>query len=180
MRCKTVIAVFVVALMFDSTVSWAQEMKKDSVWNGVVTGAGVGAAVGVVVAETGDDVCSIPTCMALFAVAGSAVGLVIDKSIGRPRPLEPGEAVDDRLANGVFVGAGVVSTVVLIDFASICRAPRGCTVEGVVRAVLRGAVFGGALGALVDAAIPSRAGAATSGGRAAAPRQVSVRFDLRF
>ena len=35
-----------------STSAQAQELRRDSVWNGVVTGAAVGAGLGVVVAKT--------------------------------------------------------------------------------------------------------------------------------
>src|SRR5262245_62983372 len=73
----------------------AQELRRDSVWNGVVTGAAIGGGLGVVVATTTDDICSAKDCALLLAVAGGALGHLVDRSIGAPAPLVPGQWIDD-------------------------------------------------------------------------------------
>lgn len=181
MRCNAAAAVLVVAtFVLAPATSRAQEMREDSAWNGVVTGAAVGAAVGIVLAETTEEVCSVGACMALLAVVGSAVGLAVDRIVGRALPVEPGSAVDDPLWNGALIGSGVASAVALIDFARICRTPRGCTTEGVIRAAVRAALFGSAVGALVDAAIPSKAAAPNGGVATTGSRRLSLAFGVCF
>jgi hypothetical protein len=180
MRCKPATALIVATLLLMPAVSRAQDLQKDSVWNGVVTGAGIGGAVGLVVAQTTESICSIPDCMALLAVAGAAVGLVVDRSVGHARSVEPGAAVDDPLWNGALIGSGVASAAVLLDFTNICRSPRGCTAEGVFRASLHGAIFGAVVGVLVDAAIPSKAAGTNAGVRTERSRRLALAFGVRF
>src|SRR5688572_11738201 len=65
----------------------AQELKRDSVWNGVVAGAAIGGGLGLVVAKTTEDICSAPTCAFLMAVAGGALGRLTDRVVGEPAPV---------------------------------------------------------------------------------------------
>ena len=145
-------------------------------------GAGVGAAAGLVVAETTEEVCSVGACMALLAVAGGALGLAVDTLVGEARPVQPGSAIDDPRWNGALIGSAVGLAAVLIDFAPLCRSARGCTTEGVIRAAVRGALFGSLVGFLVDAAIPSKSTSISpsAGVPATASRRWSLTFSTRF
>jgi hypothetical protein len=159
-----------------------QELRRDSVWNGVVAGAAVGAGLGVVVAETTEDICSARTCASLLAVVGGAIGHLADGLMGDRVPVGPGQWIDDSKANGALIGAGVSSSVLLIDLARTCgTAPRQiqCTTGGTVAKLWRAALLGAAIGALVDAAIPRRAPAG-AGSNAATSRQLSVAFNVRL
>ena len=159
-----------------------QELRRDSVWNGVVAGAAAGAGLGVVVANTTEDICSVPACAALLAVLGGALGHVTDGLIGDRAPVVPGQWFDDSKANGALIGAGIASVVLLIDLARTCGTGRGrvqCTRGGTLAKLWRAALFGAAIGALVDAAIPRRASAG------AEPKQATTRrfragLTLRF
>lgn len=158
----------------------AQELRRDSVWNGVVTGAAVGAGLGVVVAKTTEDICSAPVCASLLAVVGGALGHLTDAMRGERAPVVPGQWIDDSRANGALIGAGAASAVLVIDLARVCgTGPRQvqCTTGGTVTKLWRAALFGAAIGALVDAAIPRRVAA---GAGSATTRHFSVAFHIRF
>ena len=177
-RHESAAALVVAVVLLAPATSLAQETMKDSVWNGVTIGAGVGAAAGLVVAETTEEVCSVGACLALAAVAGGALGLVVDKIVGDARPVQPGSAIDDPPWNGALIGSGVGLVAALIDFAQICRSARGCTTEGVIRAAVRGALFAGLVGFLVDAAIPSKSKSVSPS--AGMPATASPRWSLTF
>lgn len=181
-RHETATALVVAALVLAPATGRAQDVRKDTVWNGVVIGAAAGAIAGLVVAETTESICSARDCMILMAVAGGAAGLLMDKLVGAPEPVDPGSAIDDPLANGALVGAGAGAVTVLLDFARRCGTGPGkvaCTSGGVFRAALRGALFSAAVGALVDAAIPSRA-PTNSGAPAEALQRLSLTVGVRF
>jgi hypothetical protein len=165
-----------------STPAQAQELRRDSVWNGVVAGAAVGAGLGLVMAKTTEDICSAPDCAYLLAVAGGALGLLADRVIGDSAPVVPGQWIDDSRGNGALIGAGVYSAGLLIGLARRCGTGPGrvqCTAGGTLDGFVRAALVGAAVGALVDAAIPKRA----RGGAAAMPgtsRRLSLTFSVRF
>jgi hypothetical protein len=172
------VAVFV----YLSTPVQAQELKRDSVWNGVVVGAAVGAGLGVVVAKTTDSICSAPACASLLAVAGGALGHLVDGAIGDSAPVVPGQWIDDSRWNGALIGAGVSSAVLFIDIARGCGTGPGqvqCTMGETLKEAWRAALFGAAIGAVVDAAIPTRApgGAGSTRGTS---RRLSLAFSVRF
>ena len=182
MRLYESAAALVVAVrLVAPATSVAQETMKDSVWNGVTIGAGVGTAAGIALAETTEEICSVGACMALMAVAGGALGLAVDKAVGDARPVKPGTAVDDSSWNGALIGSAVGSAGTLINFVEICRS-RGCTTGGVIRAVVYNALCGGLVGALVDAAIPSKSRAVSSNSDVptTASRRVSLKFRVSF
>lgn len=157
----------------------AQELRKDSVWNGVIAGAAVGAGLGVVVAKTPYDICSVRDCALLLAVAGGWVGHLVDGAIGTPAPVVPGQWIDDSKWNGALIGSGVSSASVLIDCARQHGTRQQCTAGGMLDSVWKGALWGAAVGALVDAAIPTRAPGA-AGSTSATSRRLSVAFSVRF
>ena len=157
----------------------AQELRKDSVWNGVVVGAAVGGGVGVALAKTPYDICSARDCALLLAVAGGWLGHLADGAIGSPAPVAPGQRIDDRKWNGALIGAGVASAVVLIDCAREHGTPQQCTVGGTLDAAWKSALWGAAVGALIDAAIPTRAPGG-AGSPSATSRRLSVAFSMRF
>src|SRR5262249_37864865 len=99
------------------TSARAQELRPDSVWDRGATGAAVGAGLGLIIAKTTDDICSAPACASLLAVAGGALGRVTDGLIGKRAPVQPGQRIDDPVANGALIGAGVGPGLVLIDLA---------------------------------------------------------------
>jgi hypothetical protein len=160
----------------------AQDSRKDSVWNGVVAGAAIGGGVGLLVAKTTDSICSAPTCMALMAVAGGAVGHLVDGAIGKKQPVVPGQWIDDSMGNGALIGAGAGSAVLLVGLARDCGTGQGrvpCTTGQTLNQLWRAALFGAAVGALVDAAIPARAPGGTEA-MTARSRRLSVAFRVRF
>ena len=160
----------------------AQELRRDSVWNGVVTGAAVGAGLGLVVAKTTEDICSAPDCAYLLAFAGGVLGRLVDGARGNSAPVVPGQWIDDSRWNGALIGAGVSSAVTVINLARRCGTGPGrvqCTAGLTANDVVMSALWGAALGALVDVAIPKRA----PGGAAAMPgtsRRLSLTFNVRF
>ena len=148
----------------------------------MVTGAAIGGGLGVVVATTTDDICSPATCAFLLAVAGGAVGRLVDGAIGKPAPVVPGQWVDDSAWNGAFIGAGVGSAVLLIDLARHCGKGHGrvqCTVPGTLDKLWKAALFSAAVGAVVDAAIPTRAPGGIGSSQARSRRFV-LSFSARF
>jgi len=159
----------------------AQELRKDSVWNGVVVGAAIGGGLGVVVSETPYDLCSAKDCALLLGLAGGWLGHLVDRKTGTPAPVAPGQWVDDSKWNGALIGAGVVSALLVIDQARGCGEDRKlrCGLADTLLALWKAALVGAAFGALVDAAIPTRA----PGGAAATParsHRFSVAFSRRF
>jgi hypothetical protein len=82
----------------------AQEIRKDSVWNGVVAGAAIGGGLGVVVSKTPYDLCSARDCALLLAVAGGWLGHLADGASGTPAPVVPGQWTDDSKWNGALIG----------------------------------------------------------------------------
>ena len=172
----------VAVIVWLSTPAQAQELKRDSVWNGVVVGAAVGGGLGLVVAKTTDSICSVPACASLLAVAGGALGHLVDGVIGDPAPVVPGQWIDDSKWNGALIGAGVTSTVLMIDLARLCGTGPGrvqCTVGGTLAKSWRAAFFGAAVGAVVDAAIPKRAPGG-AGSMRDTSRRLSLAFNVRF
>ena len=160
----------------------AQELRRDSVWNGVVTGAAIGGGLGVVVAKTTDSICSARDCALLLAVAGGALGHLVDGAIGKRAPVVPGQWIDDSKWNGALIGAGVGSAVVLIDIGRGCGTGRGkvqCTLGGTVDYVWKAALFTAAVGAVVDAAIPTKAPGG-AGSTPAKSRRLMLSFSTRF
>jgi hypothetical protein len=160
----------------------AQELRRDSVWNGVVAGAAVGAGLGVVVAKTTDEICSTRDCALLLAVAGGALGRLTDRLIGNDTPVVAGQWIDDSRGNGALIGAGAGAALVLIDLSRHCGTGPDrvqCTAGGTLASLWRAALFTAAVGAVVDAAIPTRAPprpAAAPG----TPRGVSVVLRVQF
>ena len=157
----------------------AQELRKDSVWNGVVVGAATGGGLGVVVAKTPYDICSVQDCALLLAVAGGWLGHLADSAIGAPAPVVPGQWIDDSKWNGALIGAGAASAVVLIDCARQHGMRQQCTAGGRLDGVWKAALWGAAVGALVDAAIPTRAPGG-AGSTSATSHRLSVAFSMRF
>jgi len=138
----------------------AQELRKDSVWDGVVVGAAIGGGVGAVMAKTPLELCSVRDCALFFAFAGGWLGHRADRVTGTPAPVMPGQWVDDSKWNGALIGAGLYSAAVLVDRGKRCGTGPGrvqCTAGGARQELVTAALFGAALGALIDAAIPSRA-----------------------
>lgn len=182
---RRTMALVVTGVILAPATGQAQDVRRDSVWNGVVTGAAVGASLGVVLGATTDDVCSVPTCMALAAMAGAAIGRVVDRARGQERVVEPGSLVDDPLLNGALIGAAVGSSAVVIDYAAHgcgpTDAPAPCGRLHILADALRGALFTAGVGALIDAAIPSRADRTSEAkGEERAGRRVAVAFRVRF
>jgi len=173
---------FAVVIVCQPAPALAQELRRDSVWNGVVAGAAIGGGLGLVVAKTGDDICSVPACALLLGVAGGALGHLVDGAIGAPAPPVAGQWTDDSRWNGALIGAGAGSAVLLIDLGRHCGTGHGrvqCTMEGTLNKLLRAALFSAAVGAVVDAAIPTRAPAG-AGSTPAKSRQVMLAFRMGF
>jgi hypothetical protein len=161
----------------------AQQLNRDSVWNGVVTGAAIGAGLGLVVAKKGADICSAPDCMYLGAVAGGAIGRLADRLVGKPAPVRPGQWIDDSRWNGALIGAGAGSAVVLIDRARHCGKGPGrvqCTAGGTFGELWRAALFNAGVGAVIDSAIPKRAPARRADSTGETSRGFALSVDLRF
>ena len=126
----------------------------------MVTGAAVGAGLGLVVAKTTEDFCSAPDCVGLLGLPRRALGRLADGVIGDSAPVVPGQWIDDSRWNGAFIGAGVSSALEVIDLARRCGTGPGrvpCTAGLTVDGLVKSALWGAAIGALVDAAIPKRA-----------------------
>jgi hypothetical protein len=176
-------ALTMIAVLGATGTSQAQDVKRDVNANGVLIGAGTGAAAGAVLGLVGDDICSPADCAIGAAVAGGFIGLVIDKHKGSPRPVAPGSFVDDGLGNGALIGALGGVGLALLDASRRCgqrpeRVP--CTREGVLRDVSHAAFWMAIVGVVIDAAIPSRVPGPTGALPARSQRKLHVRFDLRF
>jgi len=158
----------------------AQELRRDSVWNGVVAGAAIGGGLGLVVGKTTDEICSPQDCALLLAIAGGALGHLVDGVIGHKAPVVPGQWIDDSRGNGALIGAGLGSAAVLIDLSRHCGTGKGrvqCTRGGTLDSLWKGALFSAGIGALVDLAIPTRA---PGGPGPAKSRRIALTFSTRF
>lgn len=181
-RCgMRVPALTMLAVLGAAGSSQAQELRQDVKANGVLIGAGTGAAAGVVLSLATEDVCSPGACAYLGAVAGGLIGLLIDKHVGEPRPVAPGAFIDDGLGNGAVIGALSGVALVLLDSRHCGKAPdRGpCTRSGILLDMYHAARWMAIVGLVIDAAIPSRL-PAPAGVPARSQRQLRVRFGVRF
>ncbi|HEX5216036.1 MAG TPA: hypothetical protein VFV98_11280 [Vicinamibacterales bacterium] len=161
----------------------AQDLRRDSVWNGVVIGAAAGAGVGALTGTVTEDVCSPIACAGLFAFAGAAIGHLVDRHAGPNRPVQPGSLVDDSLWNGALVGGGVAAAVLTIDLKRVCGKPPDkieCTTGGTVDKLIRAVLWNAAIGALVDAAIPTRAPSPEAGSPGQAGHNFTLQMRVRF
>ena len=166
-----------------SALAEAQELGRDSVWNGVVAGAAVGAGIGVVVATTTEDICSAPDCALLLAVVGGALGHLTDRVIEHSAPVTAGQWIDDPTGNGALIGASAGAAVVLIDLSRRCGTGPDrvqCTAGGTVAKLWRAALFTAAVGAVVDAAIPRRAPPGPGSTTPGTSRQISIAVRVQF
>jgi len=179
-------AALTIATIFSTVcpaVATAQDLRRDSAWNGVVIGAVAGAGVGALTGALTEDICSPITCAGLFAFAGAAVGHLVDRHVGAKRPVEPGSLVDDRLWNGALIGAGVGAAVLTIDLKRVCGKPPDkveCTTGGTVHKLVRALLWNAAIGALVDAAIPTRTPSADGESPARTGRNFTLQMRVRF
>jgi len=172
-----------VAVVIAPRSSRAQELRRDTISNGVLIGAGTGAAAGVVMGLTSDEICSPGACAYLGAVSGGLIGLLVDRDLGEPRAVAPGSTIDDGLVNGAIIGALSGAAVSLLEARHRCRPESGqppCTRKGVALDIIRAAEWMALVGFLIDAAVPSKAqrprGAASDGSQ----RQLAVGFSVRF
>jgi len=179
-------AALILALAFGTAcpaVAAAQDMRRDSVWNGVVIGAAAGAGVGAVTGALTEDICSPLTCAGLFAFAGAAIGHLVDRHVGAKRPVEPGSLVDDRLWNGALIGAAASAVVLTVDLKRVCGKPPDkveCTTGGTVNKLVRALLWNAAIGALVDAAIPTRTPPTDIENSARTGRNFTLQMRVRF
>jgi len=182
-RAALIIVIVVVFRTVYPVFATAQELRRDSVWNGVVIGAAAGAGAGALTGTLTDEICSPLVCAGVFAFAGAAIGHLIDRHIGPKRPVEPGSLVDDRLWNGALIGAGVAAAVLTIDLKRVCGKPPDkveCTTEITVNKLVRALLWNAAIGALVDAAIPTRTPSADAGSPPKAGRNFTLQMRVRF
>lgn len=172
-----------VAVLGMAGSSQAQELKRDSVANGVRIGAGTGAAAGVVLSLATEDICSPADCAYLGGVAGALIGLVVDGSVGSRHPVAPGTLVNDGLGNGALIGALSGAGLALVYAARGCGPERKrslCTREGTLREMASAAQWMAIVGLLVDAAIPSRAAVPEGAPPPPAQRRLSFTVSVRF
>jgi hypothetical protein len=175
-------ALTMAAVLGVSGSSHAQEMRADVTSDGVLIGAGTGAAAGAVLGLMTEEICSPGACAYIGAVAGGLMGHLIDRKIGHPRPIAPGSLIDDGLGNGALFGALGGVGIELVDARVRCRPgpDRGpCTGKGILLDMSRGAEWMALVGLVIDAAIPSRLqGPGTVPERS--QRRFAVRLNLRF
>ena len=164
--------------------SQAQELRPDVVADGVLIGAGTGAAAGAVVGLVSDgDICSPGVCAYIGSVAGGLIGLLVDRRKERLRPLAAGSYVDDGLGNGALIGALSGVGLALFDVSRRCgprpdRIP--CTRQGILLDMFRTARWMAIVGIVIDAAIPSRLHGPEGAVSERSQRRLRVGFDLRF
>jgi hypothetical protein len=175
-------ALTMAAVLGASGTSRAQEMRADVKSDGVLIGAGTGAAAGVVIGLVDEEICSPGACAYLGAIVGGLMGHLIDRKISHPRPVAPGSLIDDGLGNGALFGALGGVGIALVDAKVGCkpRPDRGpCTGKGILLNVSAAARWMAIVGLVIDAAIPSRLQ-----GSGAVPerpqRRVAVRVNLTF
>ena len=182
-RGRWISALALIAVLGASGRSDAQELRPDVVSNGVLIGAGTGAAAGAVLSLATEDICSPGACAYLGSVAGGLIGLLVDKKIGHPRPVAPGSLIDDGLADGALIGAASGVGIVLFDASFRCRPGPDrppCTRADTLRDSLHAAQWMTIVGLLIDAAIPSRKPAPPGAVPARSHKRVGVRISLRF
>ena len=161
----------------------AQELRKDAVANGVLIGAGTGAAAGALFGLTTEEICSPGACAYLGSLTGGLVGLLIDKKLGSPRPVTPGSYIDDGLGNGALIGALSGVGIVLAESRFRCgdkpdKVP--CTGKGLLIDSFRAAMWVALAGLIVDAAIPSKLEGPASAPLVQSQRPFGIRFAVRF
>ena len=180
-----------IAVLGTAGSSHAQELRRDTVSNGVLIGAGTGTAAGMLLSLATEEICSPGACGYLGGLAGGVIGLLVDRKLGRPRPVESGGYVDDGLRNGALVGALSGVGMALVEASIRCRKRPDrppCTRKGVLINVSRFAQWMAIAGLVIDAAIPSRlprvdgAGAeeTRNGARKRSNRRHSVSLTVRF
>jgi hypothetical protein len=182
-RAALILAIVVAFRTTCPAAAAAQDVRRDSVWNGVVIGAAAGAGVGALTGTLTEEICSPLVCAGLFAFGGAAIGHLIDRHVGPKRPVEPGSLVDDRLWNGALIGAGVAAGVLTIDLKRVCGKPPDkveCTTEVTVNKLIRALLWNAAVGALVDAAIPTRTPSANAESPAPTGRHFAMQMRVRF
>jgi hypothetical protein len=176
-------ALTMVAVLCASGSSQAQDLRRDVMSNGVLIGAGTGAASGAVLGLVAEEICSPGACALLAGVTGGLIGLVVDRNIGHPRPVAAGSFIDDGLGNGALIGALGGMGIVLFDASLHCgpqpdRVP--CTRKGIMRDILLAARWMAIVGLVVDAAIPSRLEGPGSVQPGRSQRRLGVGVNLRF
>jgi hypothetical protein len=181
-QCGRWIPALTIFAVLGSGSSQAQELRRDVISDGVLIGAGTGAAAGVVLSLATEEICSPGACAYLGSLAGGLIGFLVDKKVGHPRPVVPGSLIDDGLGNGALIGAASGVGIVLLDASFRCR-PRPdqppCTRRGILLDMFRAAQWVAIAGILIDAAIPSRL-PDPGGALPRAHRRVGVRVNLRF
>ena len=171
--------------------SQAQELRRDTVSNGVLIGAGTGTAAGMLLGLATEEVCSPGACGYLGGLTGGVIGLLVDRKLGPPRPVESGAYVDDGLRNGALAGALSGVGMALVEASIRCRKRPDrppCTRKGILINMLRFAQWMAIAAIVIDAAIPSRLprveGAvpeeARNGARKRSNRRHSVSLTVRF
>ena len=182
-RGRWMAALTLLAVLGASATSQAQEVRRDVLSNGVLIGAGAGAAAGAVLGLATEEICSPGACAYVFGVAGGLIGLLVDRKIGGPRPVTPGARIDDGLGNGALEGALSGGGIVLFDASRRCR-PRPdrppCTRNGILLDMYVTARWMAIVGLLIDAALPSRLQGPPGVVPDRSQRRVGVGFNLRF
>ena len=176
-------ALTMVGVLAVSANGQAQELRKDAVSNGVLIGAGTGAAAGALIGLTTEEICSPGACAYLGGLTGGLVGLLIDKKLGSPRPVMPGSFVDDGFGNGALIGALSGVGIVLVESRFRCgdkpdKVP--CTGKGILIDSFRAAMWIALAGLVVDAAIPSKLENPASALPMQSQRPFGIRFAVRF
>ena len=165
----------------------AQELRRDVVSDGVLIGAGTGAAAGAVLSLATEDICSPGACAYLGGVAGGLVGLLVDRKVGALRPVGPDSRIDDGLADGALFGALGGAGIALIEVSVRCRPGPDrppCTRNGILLDIFVTARWMAIVGLLIDAAVPSwlHGPEHTTQDLASerSRRRVGIRFNVRF
>ena len=173
----------VVAVLGISGIADAQDLRKDTVSNGVLIGAGTGAAAGALIGLATEEICSPGDCAYLGGLMGGLVGLLIDKKLGSSRPVMPGSYVDDGFGNGALVGALSGVGIVLVERRFRCGKPPDkvqCTGQGFLLEAFHAAMWVALAGLVVDAAIPSKLEGPASPTPMQSHRPFGIRFAVRF
>lgn len=181
-------ALTIVAVVSAAGSSQAQDLRRDTISDGVLVGAGTGAAAGAVLGLVTEDICHPAACAYLGSVVGGLIGLLVDKTNGDSHPVAPGALIDDGLGNGALIGAVGGAGMVLLDFSRGCGPEQNrsvCTRKGVILETLLGARWMAIVGLLIDAAIPSRVPRPGNGpfwrSQLERPqRRLAVGFNVRF
>ena len=175
--------VMMIAVVSASGSARAEELRRDVVSNGVLIGAGAGAAAGAVISLATEDICSPGACAYLGGLTGAVIGLLVDRNHGDLRPVVPGSMIDDRLGDGALIGALSGVGVVLVDATLRCRPRPGrppCTRGGILREMSSAAPWLAIVGLLIDAALPSRLPGAAAIVPERSHRRLGAGVRLRF